>query len=212
MIAAIALQVVLEPATDGEASVTLAGVLPNASGDWVAQDEPVGNTEQLVEKTNQLLQFDEFVFRTYRRGPVEFAVFITRWNPGKVSVHQVESHTPDACWPVNGWRCEDSVDRRILTLAGTNLPPARWRIFSHPMNRQMQVVFWHRTGPLWVEGDPNTTKSWIERSLTEIRARKDPQYFVRVTSSVPLDELATDSFFREVMQSIHAKILTVPVP
>ena len=63
---------------------------------------PLGESELLVQKTEDILQMDSFLHRRYTAGGQEFTVFIAYWAPGKATQRLAAQHNPDRCWVGSG--------------------------------------------------------------------------------------------------------------
>lgn len=169
-------------------------VSPNG---WTAQDLPLGDTESVQAATEKTLRFDDYVFRRYSRGAVEFTVYVAYWSPGKHPPQMIAQHTPDMCWTMNGMKCDEMRFNVPERLAGTDLWPGQWRKFTSPGGQPVYTMFWHLVGDRPFDyGEqfysmPHPVTFWME-SLKFAVGAKRPQFFFRITSNVPPEQIWDD--------------------
>jgi hypothetical protein len=106
-----------------------------------------------------------------------------------------------------GFTCFDSKSAYKFTVGKNTLKPAEWRRFKDPNSRTTEVVFWHIVGGNlssarydWSRGD-----QYLSRALRGVRglfAEREPQFFVRLTSSQSFTELTKTPQFQEVVSLI----------
>jgi hypothetical protein len=210
LLAGLGIQVVKTPVVYGTASRSglLATKLPATLAGWNVKDEPIGNTEALKLRAEELLNYDDFVYRRYSLGGREFAVYAAHWRPGRMPTRLVTLHTPDRCWIENGWTCDTAQFNEPLQLSNTTFPPAQRREFFPPQQTaKTHVSFW-----LTENGEPydlgnrlNTIPSplrWLGQVVRESFEHSGELLFVRVTSSRPLEEFAGDPGFDQVMAAV----------
>ena len=127
-------------------TLRVATLAPPAPVGWSAQDTPLGATELSAGSAVRVLNFDDFIYRTYRRGALTVRVYAAYWKPGRMDPTLVASHTPDACWVASGGAIVVADNHRVLPAAGNrSLLPAQYRIFEFPRGRE-EVVFWYTLG------------------------------------------------------------------
>ena len=186
----------------------LAQAIPTQlSGGWTVRDLPLGPNEFVAEAAQKILRTDEFVNREYRRGRTIFGIYAAYWGPGKMPIRLVASHTPDRCWTENGWKCQDMRFKQPTAIGERALQPAEWRRFEDPHGGIAYVLFWHL-----IEGrasdfgerfnaipDPIT---WWKDAVQQAILGSPEQYFIRVTSNVPFDEIWQDPVVQQVLTGL----------
>lgn len=183
----------------GAASGQLAQLLPTQAGPWVAVDEPLGPNESVSDAASRILNFDDYVFRTFRQGGRSLSVYIAYWAPGRMPTHKVASHTPDRCWVENGWTVRDARFAVPVSAGGAEFKRGEWRLFHPPAAATDQfVVYWHLVGDeLYDYGARLNTKphpvKWVRDSLAYAMKGSEGQYFIRLTSDRPIEEFFADS-------------------
>ena len=184
-------------AEENHPSPDLRGVLSANPEGWIVEDLPIGDTEQLREVSQQTLRYDDYVFRRYRRGTVEFTAYIAYWRPGKHPPQMIAQHTPDTCWTLNGMTCEEMRFNVRQRLGSAELWPAQWRKFRTPNGQVIYTMFWHSVGDRPYDygerfySTPNPVTHWYE-SLRFAVGAKRPQIFFRITSNTPVEEIWED--------------------
>ncbi len=190
-------------------------MLPKEIPGWTVKDLPVGEGEAAATRVEEILHFDDVVYRQYSCAQGSVAVYVAYWQPGKVPVQIPASHTPDRCWTYVGWHCEDRRFHEVLTVDGKALLPAQWRKFSTTSGAGINVVFWHLYGGrLYDYGDTSHEKvsplRWWRDQLQSLTQGVGEQYFIRVSSDQPLERILRADGFEQVMKSIAALGLYEP--
>jgi len=187
----------------------LAGAIPGrVPGGWMARDLPLGPTEYVEEVVERTLRTDDILNREYRRGRVTFGVYVAYWGAGKMPTRLVASHTPDRCWTENGWSCEEVRFNVPTTAAGRALAPAQWRRFRDPGGGTTYTMFWQLIeGRSYDFGDrfnaiPSPLEWWKDAVQQAVYGSRE-QYFVRLTSSVPFEEIWNDPGFVAVLSGLE---------
>ena len=168
----------------------LASAIPSQIDGWTIRDLPMAETEEGKNYLLSTLQYDDYVSRLYTHGPSVVSVYVAYWAPGKVPPRMVGVHTPDTCWVMNGWRCEERLRGATLMLgSGEQLLPGEFGIYSLKGMKQ-HVYFWHvvdgRAYSYMHEGAPSVHSIWAQ--LPDLRfglRQKREQFFVRVSSNQP---------------------------
>ena len=173
-----------------------------------------------VTTANDLYQFagtlrtTQLVERTYTKiiagQPSLLSVYVARWSPGQAPVSLVASHTPDACWPGSGWLPQpDTPPQAALTLAGRTLPRAESRIFQSARSAPQRVWFWHvYDGRVINYRDPYSVPALLELALRYGFRREGEQYFIRITSNLPWEQLSQESLVAEIVAHLNRVGLT----
>lgn len=189
--------------------IGLAGRFPLHAAGWSGIDEPLGPTEFVQSAVEKNLNYDDVVNRIYRQPGRTFGLYVAYWSPGRMPVQKVASHTPDRCWSENGWKCEElRSGERVPTGAG-ELIPAYWRRFATPgtTSARTYVLYWHLVGgEPYDYGDglnrrPNPVRWWRETLHYAIKGSAE-QYFIRLTSDRPFEEIRNDPGFQEVLAAL----------
>lgn len=177
--------------------------LPQQIKGWEGRESKLGSTEAAEGKIEGILVFDDVYFREFTSGKGVLSLYAAYWSPGKVPVQVVSSHTPDRCWTRAGWSCLEL--RHAVELSG--LKPGEWRIFDAPSHGSLNVIFWQLVGDeLYDFGDrftqiPHPLKWWRDVAR-QIVSSPQEQYFIRLTSSVPFDEIWEDEGLQEVVAAL----------
>ena len=190
------------------------GVVPTELPGWLVTDRPVAGSEEEKAKVDELLNYDDAVFRIYEQGSMGFSVYIAHWSPGKMSPRLVAGHTPDVCWPAAGWVRQPEAERtpagnapadeiaRIEDKVG--LRHGQFRIFDGHDVRQ-NVLFWHLFGEDLVNYDTGNSPPWyamfVDLMKHGLNQRRE-QWFVRISSTGSLKSLGEDPGFQKFLQSL----------
>lgn len=181
----------------------LAQRLPPAPSGWASREMPLGETEAVQGAVEKTLKFEDVYFREYRSGMGTLTVYIAYWGPGKMPTQLVASHTPDRCWSSAGWSCEEM--KHGVQLAG--LRGGEWRLFRAPNGSPTHVQYWHLVGTeIYDYGErlnqvPSIWRWWRDAAFQAFRAPAE-QYFVRLASDRPFDQLAADPGWQELMAAL----------
>jgi len=170
---------------------------------------PVGVSEGAANAVEQALRFDDVLYREYWDPAHEgrFTLYIAYWNPGKIPVQLVASHTPDRCWTEAGWIGVKRHGNETVVVGGLRLKPAQARIFKNNTGQTQQVLYWHLVGRrLYDYGSgfnqvPSIWRWWREAAREAVRSPPE-QYFVRLSSDRRFDELEADPAFRAVIKCL----------
>jgi hypothetical protein len=196
----------------------LAQDIPGSIAGWKCHDVPLGANEFLSGEVEKVLNYDDVLNREYTRGGESFGVYVAYWGAGKMPTQLVASHTPDRCWTENGWRCLSMRFKQAETLDGTALQPAEWRVFEPPSGGgPVYVLYWHLVGGrLYDYGMRfNAIPSpllWWKGAAQQILLGSGEQYFIRLTSTKPIENLWSDRGFSEVLRGLSRLGLAVEPP
>lgn len=189
--------------------VKLGERLPRAFAGWSGRDEALGPNEVTRSTVERTLNYDDCVYRIFERGDKEVGVYVAYWAPGRMPLQKVASHTPDRCWTENGWLCEEMRSGEMLSAGPVRLMPAQWRRFVPPSSSSPQqfVVYWHLVGDrLYDYGTrfnarPDLVKWWRD-TLDYAYSGSEAQYFIRVTSNRPFEELKDEPAWQEILAAL----------
>lgn len=186
----------------------LATEVPAELAGWASRDLPLGTSEFVAKEAEKILNCDEVVNREFARGVQRFSVYVAYWRPGKMPVRMVACHTPDRCWTENGWHCLEMKFKRSVVVGGRTFLPAEWRKFEPPSGGKVtHVLFWHLVdGRAYDYGErfnsiPDPIR-WTEDALRQAFVGCSEQYFIRVASTMPLEELEHEPAFSKVMEGL----------
>lgn len=184
--------------------VELAKAVPAEFDGWEISDHPLADSEEMQDRVSDILNFTDAIFRTYKQGSTEISVYVAYWEPRKMPVRLVQAHTPDICWVRNGWAVEDSEYSVNLECNAGSLMPAEFRVMTKDPALQY-VYYWHVIGNeiyvnrivgTWDRLDP--LKSLFRLGLNQQRE----QFFVRVASNKPFDEIWDLPIMQEIMADL----------
>ncbi|GHC04705.1 exosortase-associated EpsI family protein [Cerasicoccus arenae] len=182
---------------------------------WEIEDQPLAETEAMEETVEGILNFSQAVYRTYVRGKTQIGVYVAYWEPKMMPVRLVQSHTPDVCWVRSGWtmiegESEYSVPCR---LGEQPLYPAEIRTLEKNSHTQY-VAYWHVLGDeiyvnrsragQWDRWDP------IKTLFTYGLHQQREQFFVRINSNQPIDEIWDLPIMQEILTDLAELTLTPP--
>jgi hypothetical protein len=188
--------------------IGLAARIPRQAGDWVGSDEPLGPTEFIQSAVERNLNYDDMVNRRYQARGRSLGVYVAYWSPQRMPVQKVASHTPDRCWSETGWRCEEHARWRDLRAGDQMLRPAYWRTFLPPGGGgTMHVLYWHLVGgELYDYGEGFNQMlnplAWWRETLHYAFMGSADQYFIRLTSERPFEEIWDDPGVQEILAAL----------
>jgi hypothetical protein len=188
----------------------LADVVRVAVPGWSYRDVPLGPNEFLSNEAEKVLNFDDVVNREFSGGGRSFGVFAAYWSAGKMPTQLVASHTPDRCWTENGWKCTEMRFRQSKAFEDGELQPAEWRRFEPPNGGvPVYVLYWHLVGGRAYNygGHFNAVPDplhWWKSALQQVLVGSREQYFIRITSSEPIESLWDNKGFVELIHGLKA--------
>ena len=173
------------PPPEASLEQPLAKILPDHLPGWEIIDHDMADSPEASARISEFLNFDDAIFRTYRRGDTQIGVYIAYWKPGKASYRWAGSHTPDTCWVINGWTRSERQYGIPFEQAGKAFEPAEFGIYEKNGNAQ-RVYFWHLIG-----GKANNYKQkgtgYYLNALKDIQKhglnQRKEQFFVRLSSN-----------------------------
>ncbi len=188
--------------------IRLAQRVPEGISGWEGRDVPLGPNEFIAGEVEKVLNYDQVVYREFKRNGETFGVYVAYWGPGKMPTRLVASHTPDRCWTENGWRCLDMKFKREEALDGLELQPAESRLFEPPEGgKPTYVLYWHLVDGRVYDYGPRFNSvpdpiRWWKDAVQEILRGNREQIFIRLTSNEPIENLWTDPGIEEVLHSL----------
>ncbi len=180
----------------------LAAILPAAAAGWS------------VETTGDLYQFsatlrtDHLAQRTYLRttggGLEQITIYLAYWRAGQAPVSLVASHTPDACWPGNGWEAVATAQtREPVSVGGRSLPEPEYRVFRSGGFPQY-VWFWHiYDGHPLAYRNPYSAGELLRSAWQHGFSHDGDQLFVRLSSNRPWAAFAREPLLKDVFARLR---------
>ncbi len=191
--------------------------VPAAIGSMTSKDLPLGNTEEVVRASERLLSVTEWLNREYKFADGKtFQLYISYWAPNKLDVRYASLHTPDRCWVENGWK--NLHDRKkhdyMLKVGNRELFPAYYREYSFKneyVSLKRNVWFWFVVdGKRYEYGNDaliSNPVSYLKHAFTDALIGSPEQFFVRIDSEMPLEELPKRKEFTELLDKLGAMVL-----
>ena len=187
----------------GQPAPDLAALLPTRSPGWDVM------TPADLYQFADILQTSHLIERTYLRSTgngrvVQLNVYVAYWGPGQASVSRVASHTPDACWPGSGWTALPVTEtRQAPPVGGLKISPAEHRLFQNAAGFPQNVWFWHvYDGRVISYRDPYSLPALFSIAVQYGFRRQGDQFFVRISSNQPWNELADEPLVREILTNL----------
>lgn len=173
-------------------SPDVAALIPQRLAGWVVEDKPIADSPEMQRAVSEVLNFDSAVFRIYRRGNEEISVYMAYWLPGKIHPQGVDAHTPDICWPNNGWKMTKlpALDDQKLESGRSLAVPNNRRFMAG--GQDLTVLFWHINGHqirqsfgVFEEGMGilERTKRRVYQVWTSVTTPAQQQLFIRISSN-----------------------------
>lgn len=182
----------------------IAHIVPKSLNGWTVRDLDIADSPESSARISEFLNFDDALFRVFERGDTFVGLYVAYWTPGKASYRWAGAHTPDTCWVLNGWACDERQYSVPFQHEGTPFQPAEFGIYSKDGNAQY-VYFWHLVGGeafgYEQQGTPNIFAALIDIKRYGLRLREE-QFFIRLSSNQPLEKLLNTSGFTDILQSL----------
>lgn len=212
LICAISLQAyfALIPPPEATFKRELSELVPSNLPGWEVQDLEIADTPESSTRISDFLNFDDAIFRTFKKGDTEVGLYIAYWGPGKASYRWAGAHTPDTCWVLSGWTCSKREYSIPFQHGDIEFEPAEFGVYeTEDISRN--VYFWHLVGghanSYKQEGAPNIFGALIDIKQHGLDLRKE-QFFIRLASNKPIQELKQISGFSEILDSLVEISLT----
>lgn len=177
-------------------------LLPPAPSGWKLTEKPIAESPEMKEAVGELLNFDDGVLVDYI-GPSNerLSVYIAYWTPGRMSHRLIATHTPDVCWVGGGWRKTTEQD---TSSALPHLPTGEARTFEIAGTTEY-VWYWHLVGEESKRYGTGFAPPWyaaitdmFEKGLNQ----REEQFFIRLSSSTPLESFQNTDILRDLMAAI----------
>jgi hypothetical protein len=228
LVAGFAAQFIFQIGRAPSADTLPAEVIPAALAGVDIKDLRVAETESVSKAVEEGLGFSDHRYREYRKGGVQFAVYLAYWQDRKRHFMDLGTHAPDNCWVSNGWKMDPKLPKRVfsvqrlatgiegratgdkqLTTSNKELEtsrtwPAEDRVF-HAGGNTIYVVYWHLLDgkPLdYTRYGTGKTVGYLMDNVRHYWRGTAEQYFLRISSNLPMDQLAQDPAFQAVLASL----------
>jgi len=182
-------------------------LLPEAQNTpgWKVEYMPIADTPEMQAKVDELLNFTDGSFKVYSRGAARISVYIAYWEPGRQTPKEIGRHTPDVCWVKAGWTSEHrEVIKGFGVAPGTTITHTECRAFSAQGVRE-NVVFWHVVGGDIHSYETGGRPPWYAVITDTLRwgaDQKKEQFFVRISSNMPIDQVFKEEWVRNLVSSV----------
>ncbi|MDR2845127.1 MAG: EpsI family protein [Puniceicoccales bacterium] len=196
----------------------VAELVPANVPGWESREIPLADTEAMNETVNQILQFDQYAYRHYKRGNVEVTVYVAYWRPGKITTTDAGVHNPDSCWVNSGWTRLDRKYGQETSVGPRKLKPLEYGLYEKTIQGKtdrLPVIFWHLVG-----GEVNRYQAQKQGWRDGLMGRFDrlplvledlkkyglnqrrEQMFIRITANKSFDALFKDAEFAKLMDAL----------
>ena len=182
-------------------TAALATILPQAVDGWETKDEPVADTVEMKRAVAEMLNYDEAIFRTYRRGEMMVSVYVAYWRPAKIHPRLVAQHTPDVCWTGAGWRMGDAKQVSVPMWSGQKTVPGQSRVFEQSRQR-LHVVYWHLVGGRIDHSIDASGHTFFRDLLDDLKVGQREQYFIRVSHNLNAEQLSDEPLFSRIWRAL----------
>jgi hypothetical protein len=189
----------------------LVKALPASFEGWVIKDIPIASSEEMKKAVGELLNYSNAVFREYRKDDIVLGVYVAYWEPRKFHPRLIAQHVPDACWVGNGWiMSKPNYNFQVTFTDGAAAWPAQYRLFDQPYTGHQHVIYWHIVnGKLsgFAQGPTSRSDSIFNSLGSDLMSNAGEQFFIRISSNVPFDELEKSPVFLAVLDTFEPVLL-----
>lgn len=191
----------------------LGQLVPKQLRGWIVRDLPIAYSKEAIAWTENILRYDDAVYRQFERAGIYLSIYAAYWLPGKKSYASVGLHNPDSCWINTGWKRQERVYGHQRKVGEQWLKPYEFGRYRKEGN-ETAVIFWHLVGGQvnrykqelgWrsgiqgrIERLPLILKDWRQYGLDQRRE----QLFIRIASNVPMEQLWSNPAFIHFIQSL----------
>lgn len=180
----------------------LGALLPAGVPGWTVQDDPVADTAEMKRAVAEVLNYNEAIVRTYRRGAQSISVYVAYWQPGRMHPRLIAQHTPDECWVDAGWEMLGADGETSLALAeNRHTWPGQTRVFRKD-GSTLHVTYWHLHGGRpsgYAQGNGSKRIEFYSTFLEDLTAPPHEQYFIRLSSTEPIERLADEPLLQQLL-------------
>ena len=189
-----------EPTLEGQLSY----IVPEELNGWKIIDQDMAESPESSERISDFLNFDDALFRIFKKGDTFIGLYIAYWLPGKASYRWAGAHTPDTCWVQNGWTRLDRKYCIPFQNEETPFQPAEFGVYEKDGSAQ-DVYFWHLVGGeafgYEQEGGHNIFAALLDIKKYGLNLRNE-QFFIRLSSNKKVDELKKLEGFKQILDSL----------
>jgi hypothetical protein len=182
----------------------LSSIVPDTLPGWTIQDQDLAESPESAARVSSFLNFDDALFRVFKRGDTFVGLYIAYWSPGKASYRWAGAHTPDTCWVQSGWTCSAREYSIPFMEEAYDFQPAEFGIYEKD-GQDQKVYFWHLIGgqafSYKQEGVPNIFGALIDLKEYGLNLRQE-QFFIRLSSNEDLASLRKIAGFNEILDSL----------
>jgi hypothetical protein len=190
-----------KPTLDG----LLSDIVPEELNGWKIIDQDMAESPESSERISDFLNFDDALFRIFKKGDTFVGLYIAYWLPGKASYRWAGAHTPDTCWVQNGWTRLDRKYCIPFENEETPFQPAEFGIYEKDGSTQ-NVYFWHLVGGeafgYEQEGGHNIFAALLDIKKYGLNLRNE-QFFIRLSSNKKIEELKKIGGFNQILDSLN---------
>lgn len=195
------------PPPDATLTDSLAEIVPERISGWKVKDHDMADSPESSARISQFLNFDDALFRIFKKEDVYVGLYIAYWTPGKASYRWAGAHTPDTCWVQNGWDCLDREYSIPFHHGDVQFQPAEFGVYEKDDISQ-NVYFWHLVGGeafgYEQQGGHNIFAALLDIKTYGLNLREE-QFFIRLSSNQTIEELKKLDGFSEILDAL-AKI------
>jgi len=200
------------PPPEATLTKSLSEIVPNKLSGWRIQDHDMADSPESSTRISNFLNFDDALFRVFRKGETFVGLYIAYWTPGKASYRWAGAHTPDTCWVQNGWSRLDREYSIPFHHDAIEFQPAEYGLYEKDGSKQ-NVYFWHLVGGQAFgykqQGGHNIFAALIDIKKHGLNLREE-QFFIRLSSNKKIDELKKMDGFSEILDSLTKINLAQP--
>ena len=183
----------------------LSDIVPEELNGWKIIDQDMAESPESSERIRDFLNFDDALFRIFKKGDTFVGLYIAYWLPGKASYRWAGAHTPDTCWVQNGWTRLDRKYCIPFQNEETPFQPAEFGIYEKDGSTQ-NVYFWHLVGGeafgYEQEGGHNIFAALHDIKKYGLNLRNE-QFFIRLSSNKKIEELKEIGGFNQILDSLN---------
>ncbi|MEN8662357.1 MAG: exosortase-associated EpsI family protein [Lentimonas sp.] len=188
----------------------ISDIVPSELSGWRIQDMDMAESEESSARISEFLNFDDALYRVFKKGETTVGLYIAYWSPGKTSYRWAGAHTPDTCWVQNGWTCTDREYSVPFQHGDAQFQPAEFGVYEKN-NTLQNVYFWHLVGGTAFSYKQQDGHN-IFAALIDIKEHgldlRQEQFFIRLSSNQSLEELKKTPGFDKILDSLSVIGLT----
>jgi hypothetical protein len=169
------------------------------------RDLPLAQTELTREAVDTILGFSDYRYREFRSSEGDFSVYLVYWKSRSRHFTDVGMHAPDNCWVSNGFVMAPKLCNVNFSLPdGRVLWPAQARVFN-ANGQTISVIYWHLLAGETIDyknyGNGRTF-GFILDNLGHFWSGTKEQYFLRISSSLPLENWSENALYQKIMSEL----------